>query len=287
MLNRIMTPRPIRKIFLLIFFLLITRYAYIDIKSIFVQYQTMNKILLFIIFLIALGMGLWAAPPLSLSAGGGGLLGYTFTRYTLEADTPDRENMKSIQTMDRFNYGGFLFFDATYGEFALSLRGGENSYSETMDAPGIHTVDRGTGSEMTLGFSLLGKYPFTINEKISLFPLLGIEYQVALLEWRKPDGDIVHDRTKGDLEADLDKNGNTYALSAWNSFTIDIGAGFDYKFKERLFLRNELLFSFRLQTPYETGALEMAREKSNAGTPTLTGLTGGPTLRTSIGYRIK
>jgi hypothetical protein len=266
----------------------------------------MRKILLIIFFTFLLVTGLHAA-PLSLSAGGGGLLGYTFTRYTLEADTASGGDMKSVQNMDRFNYGGFLFFDATYGEFALSLRGGRNSYRETLDAPGfgpaINDQGKGTGTEMTLGLSLLarpqlvfqlikplshlGKPSFRMNEKISWSPLLGMEYQIALLERRKPDGDRVYDRTKGELEADLDKDGNTYALSAWNSWTIDIGVGFDYQLKERLFLRNELLFSFRLQTPYETGALEMARHQTDAGTPTLTGLTGGPTLRTSIGYRFK
>jgi opacity protein-like surface antigen len=246
----------------------------------------MKKILLFISFAVLLVMGLWAK-PISLSAGGGGLLGYTFTRYTMEADAPG-EKMKSVQTMDRFNYGGFLFFDATYAEFALSFRGGKNSYSEKMDAPGTHTLDKGTGSEMALGFSLLGKYPFTVNEKITLFPLVGVEYLLALQELRKPDDwSSTHDRTKGELEADLDKNDHTYPLSAWNSFTVDVGAGLDFNLKERLFLRNELLFSFRLETPYETGALAMARNKFDAGIPTLVGLTGGPTLRISIGYRIK
>jgi hypothetical protein len=195
--------------------------------------------------------------------------------------------------MDRFNYGGFLFFDATYVEFALSLRGGRSAYKETMEqrlAGGAWSSlpgdpETGSGTEMTLGFSLLGKYPFRVNEAITWFPLLGVEYQAALLEWRKPRGDVVHDRTDGDLAADLDKNGKPYPLSAWNSFTIDLGAGLDCRISERLFLRNELLFSFRLRTAYETGALEMTKHQFSASDVTLKGLTGGPTLRTSLGYR--
>ncbi|GHV47085.1 hypothetical protein AGMMS49546_36280 [Spirochaetia bacterium] len=248
-------------------------------------------------FMVLLAMGLYGLPPFSLSAGGGGLLGYTFTRYTLEGDgalDPNTNgNIKLSQSMDRFNYGGFLFFDATYGEFALSLQGGRNSYGETLDrrlagGPWATVSDyKGTGTEMLLGLSLMGKYPFKVNEKISWFPLVGIEYQIALLEWRKRDGDKVRDRTKGKLDEDLDKNGNSYPLYAWNSFAIDVGAGFNYKIRDRLFLRNELLFSFRLQTPYETGALEMTKNKFHASNVSLVGLTGGPTLRTSIGYRFK
>ncbi|GHV32550.1 hypothetical protein AGMMS4952_23090 [Spirochaetia bacterium] len=240
-------------------------------------------------------MGLPAA-PLSKSAGGGGLVGYTFTRYTLDAegslDPLIPGNIKSTQTMDRVNFGGFLFFDATYGVAAVSLRGGNNSYSETMDQKlnGGSWVsisdDEGTGTETTLGFSLLGKYPFRVTEKITWFPLIGAEYQIALLEWRTPQGDTAHDRTSGELSADIDKDGHSYPLSAWNSLTVDLGAGVDYQLKGPLFIRNELTFSFRLQTPYETGAQEMTTHRFNASDIVLAGLTGGPTLRTSVGYRL-
>jgi hypothetical protein len=229
-------------------------------------------------------MGLPAA-PFSLSAGGGGLLGYTFTRYTLEAEAGSDGHIKSVQTMDRFNYGGFLFLDGTYGVFAVSFRRGQNSYEETIDTPYGNTNDIGAGTEMALGFSLLGKYPFRLTQKITWFPLLGVEYQMALLEQRTPQGDTVHDRSKGELAADLDKDGKPYALSAWNSLTVDLGAGLDYQIKGPLFVRNEFLFSIRLETPYETGAKEMTKHQFNASDIALAGLTGSPTLRTSVGYR--
>jgi hypothetical protein len=244
----------------------------------------MKKILFFIIFSVFLVIKLTAL-PLQLNAGGGGLLGYTFTRYSLEGNAGSAGHIKSTQTMDRINYGGFLFFDATYGEIAVSLRGGRHSYEEEMVTTFGNPNSTGTGTEMTLGFSLLGKYPFRVNEKITWFPLLGVEYQAALLEWRKPQGDIVHDRTDGELAEDRDKNGKPYPLSAWNSLAIDVGAGFDCRIGERLFLRNELLFSFRLRTAYEAGVLEMTKSQLSLSDIALKGLTGGPTLRTSLGYR--
>jgi len=223
------------------------------------------------------------AADFSLSAGGGGLLGYTFTRYALEGGM-----VKSTQSMDRINYGGGVFFDAAYGEFAVMFQGGNNSYAEKMDYGATSLADsKGRGSEASLGFSLLGKYPFRINEKIAWFPLLGAEYQIALVEKRRPkDGAITYDRAKGYLVEDRDKNGKPYPLSAWNSWWIDVGAGVDYNITGRLFLRGELLFGFRLRADYETGALEVVQNPPvNAKDPKLTGLTGGPALKIAAGWR--
>jgi hypothetical protein len=218
----------------------------------------------------------------SLSAGGGGLLGYTFTRYTLEGG-----DVTSTQSMDRLNYGGWLFFDATYGEFTVMFQGGNNSYAEKMDY-GVTSLANSTGRgyEASLGFSLLGKYPFRINEKISWFPLLGIEYQIALVEKRQPEDGVTYNRTKSYFPEDNDKNGKPYPLSAWNSWWIDIGAGLDYNITGLLFLRSELIFGFRLRTDYEKGALEVVQNPPvNVKDPKLTGLTGGPALRIAAGWR--
>jgi hypothetical protein len=231
--------------------------------------------------LISLSINVFAA---DFSLGGGGLLGYTFTRYTLEGG-----NAKSTQSMDRVDYAGFLFFDAAYGEFAILIQGGNNSYSENMlYSTTSLTNDKGTGSEACLGLSLTGKYPLEINEKLSWFPLLGLEYQIALMERRRPEGEAEYNRAngKGVSPADTDKDGNSYPLSAWNSLWVNIGAGLDYSLRERFFLRGELLFGFRLQTPYETGALEVVKKQFNVDNPALGGLTGGPALKICIGYRL-
>ena len=249
------------------------------------------KLMPVIQFGVILSWAAWAT-DFSLSLGGGGLLGYTFTRYTMQGDTKSGGAIYSLQTMDRFDYGGFLFFDATYAEVAVLIRGGSNSYREIMDnkalssSSWIHLSDRnGSGMEMSFGFSLLGKYPFKVTEQIALFPLLGLAYHIALLEWRRPDGGIVYDRTTGKLPEDRDKDGNSYPLSVWNSLWIDIGAGFDYMFSGHWYLRGEVLFGFRLPTGYENGALEMVKHQFKVPDPKLTGLTGNPTFKIALGYR--
>ena len=251
------------------------------------------------IMMIITASGAFAA-NFSLSAGAGGLLGYTFTRYNLtcEGNLPggDRSSILSRQSMDRFNYGGFIFFDATYAEISVMFQGGYSSWAESVDiTPHGHSTERfaygeGLGSEMSVGFSLAGKYPFAISEKITLFPLLGAEYRISLRQWRQPDGEKTYDRADpltwdGDKPEDRDKNGNPYPLSAWNSIQINVGAGFDYTITGPLYLRGELIFGFRLMTGYETGALETTKTMFSAPDPRLAGLTGGPDFRIGLGYR--
>jgi opacity protein-like surface antigen len=224
--------------------------------------------------------GLYAL-DFSLSAGGGPFLGYTFTRYTLEGDSSGGGSVKSVQSMDRFDFGAFVFVDATCAEASVSLQSGSGSYREAMD-----NIDfKGMHYETLLGLSLMGKYPVVLNKRWSLFPMAGVEYLIALVERRQPDGGRVVDRTGGTLPSDRDKNDHPYPLSAWNALLIKIGAGADCTLSRYIFLRGEFLYGFRLQTEYETGALEMAKDMLNISSPRYYGLTSGPSLKIAVGYR--
>lgn len=246
----------------------------------------MNKekiIILFVLLIIPINVFAFEWPDFSIGTGGGGLIGYTFTRYTLKAG-----DAKSTQDMDRFNLGAFVFADFTYAELSLSYKFMRNSYREKMVIEGGDPVlTTGTGQEMSLGISLLAKYPFKINNKFTWFPLLGFEYEIALQQLRKPNDGLyegyVVDRTDGRLMEDWDKDGNPYPLSAWNSWNIILGAGTDYYLTQNLFLRGEFLFGFRLPTGYELGALDMI--KGTLGSAKLGGINGSPTIKIAIGYR--
>ena len=220
---------------------------------------------------------LWAA-EFSLSAGAGGLVGGLFTRYKA---TSGLDKIK--QEVNQFNYGGLVFFDATYAELAVTIQGGANSYEETMIQLGNPTPMAGKGWETMLGFSLLGKYPFNPAEKFSIFPLIGIEYQLSLAQKRRKDGGITYKRTDGVYE--YDKYNLPYKNSVWNSFWIHVGVGTDFKFIKSFFLRSELLYSFRLMTDYESDGLEKMKKVLGDPSPSLGGLTSGPSLRLSAGWR--
>ncbi|MDR0732411.1 MAG: autotransporter domain-containing protein [Treponema sp.] len=223
----------------------------------------------------------------SISAGGGGLAGGLFTRYTLDA-RGKLVDISSAQRVDQFNYGGFVFVDATWVELAMGLQGGtytlrESTSLKSGSVPISESSARHTGMETMLGLSLLGKYPFRLNTRLTLFPLAGLEYQIALREYRKPEVGSLYDRTDGIRESD--KNGNAYSLSAWNSLLVDIGAGLDIARYSGLFLRVELVYGFRLPTPFETDNLEKVKKMAGAPDPRLGGLTSGPVLKIALAYR--
>jgi opacity protein-like surface antigen len=229
----------------------------------------------------------------SLSFGGGGFLGGLFTRYTLAARGTVAGipvEVVSKQELNQFNYGAYLFFDATWAEFSVSLQRGTGTYKEAMSADSsregtLFGLDgRGAGSEIMTGLSLLGKYPFRLSRQCAVFPLAGFAYHIALLEYRDPEKFKGYDRTDGIRE--IDSKGNAYRLSAWNSFFIAIGAGLDFKLNSRLFLRTEWLYAFRLMTPFELDALGKVKKMTGALNPKLSGLTSGPVLRFGLGYTL-
>lgn len=197
-------------------------------------------------------------------------------------------DIASVQRLDQFNYGGFLFVDATWVELSLGLQGGaytlrEGTSLKSGSTPLSESSARYTGMETMLGLCLLGKYPFTLNKRFTFFPLAGLEYQIALREYRDPEPGSLYDRTDGIRESD--KNGNAYTLPAWNSPLVDIGAGLDIALYPGLFLRTELLYGFRLPTLFERDNLEKVKKMAGAPNPRLGGLTSGPALKIALGYQ--
>jgi len=225
--------------------------------------------------------------------GAGAHAGGLFTRYKLSANGKiegDPVDINAAQTMNQFNCGAFLFFDAAWVEFSAGVQRGINSYEETMIAASpsiddITTTSRGEGSEVMLSLALLGKCPFTLSENFIVFPLAGLEYQITLMQFRQPEGRRQYDRTDPE-RGETDADGKIYALPVWNSLFIVVGGGMDYRLSSSLFLRTELLYGFRLQTFYETDSLEKAKKGVNAQEPKLGGLTSGPTLRIAAGWRL-
>jgi hypothetical protein len=222
----------------------------------------------------------------SFSTGGGSLIGGVFTRYSLAANgIREGATVKGdiIQEINKFNYGGFVFFDATFGEFSVFLQNNVNNFSETTELSVLNSSSSGMGRETMFGFSLLGKYPFVLSEKFTWFPLLGVEYQISLRQSRtQPDG-FVYDRTDGLREKNAD--GKAYKLSDWNAFWINLGIGVDFTLTTIFFIRGEFLYSFRLMTPYEQDALVITKNMTGDSDPKLGGFTSGPALRMAVGYK--
>ena len=256
-----------------------------ELKYLYGVGSGMKKTLIFLVFAITLCGNLYA---LDFSVGAGGLIGGVFTRYSLKADgmkDGSRFKVDAGQDMNQFNYGGLVFFDATYMELSIIIQNGVNNWRQILDVYGLesNTPAKGDGWESMLGFSFMGKYPFRLMERFTLFPLLGVDYQVALVQQRtQPDG-YIYDRNDGLREQD--KDGKALKLSDWNTFFVNVGCGADFAFARNFFVRGEILYSFRLMTSYETKNLAYMKAMTGDNNPKLSGLTSGPSLRLSAGYR--
>jgi hypothetical protein len=161
----------------------------------------MAKKRLGLVFFMALPLLTAPGADFSLSAGAGGFLEGLFTRYTLKA-SGDLVDVDVVQRIDQLNYGASLFIEIPWLEFSAGFLAGNNRYREDTsmvsgETPLSPRNDAGTGREMMLGLGLLGKYPFSLGNRLTVFPLAGLEYQIALLEYRKPDRFKGYHRTDG------------------------------------------------------------------------------------------
>jgi hypothetical protein len=108
--------------------------------------------------------------------------------------------------------GAFMFLDATFAELSVGYATGRTIIRTK--SGGQTTKDSAT--LRVLDVDLLGKYPFNLGSRISLFPLFGVNYQHAF--------------SSGDE----------------NTWRIRLGGGMDFKVTEKLYLRVQGLSGFRL-----------------------------------------
>jgi hypothetical protein len=198
----------------------------------------MAKKIIVIMILAAFGAaGAFAQPKFRLSGGVGEYITSDFgggveatARMT---DTWGEVWQRKIGHM-KTPYGGagvFWFLDATYVELNMGLFGAFGSWEENRRAyPTRRTTIKhemvGVGGDI----GLTVKYPFSVNEKLEIFPLLGITYRTMLM-------------TLDNKEYENSENFDTL----WFKF----GGGFDYSFIDIVYLRVGILYGFRLKNKYE------------------------------------
>ena len=91
----------------------------------------------------------------------------------------------------------------------------------------------------------MGKWPFQVGSRFTVFPILGMDYLVSLSQKRTNSFGKVYDRSK------TQENGLSFELSDWNGFHVRLGAGMECALNESLFIRSDLLYGIRLMTGYE------------------------------------
>jgi hypothetical protein len=205
----------------------------------------MKKIAVLGVLLAVLSVSAFALPEVKMSAGGG---------FFLQDYWTTRENSGISAKYNQFDWGIFGLFDATYVEANLGLAFGTYTYPVS--------ITPFTASTTHLVLSLYGKYPFAVNEKITIFPLLGFDYNV-LLSYKYMGGSF----SRSDL---------TYS-DYYDAFLISFGVGFDYDIGQSLYFRGEGRWGFRLHTKQEKKDLD-----------TYSGLnifSTGPKFTAAVGYK--
>jgi len=183
------------------------------------------------------------AQGISLAAGGGLLLDWSTNNGVKYGSNYMGNN--------NLSFGGFGFFDATYGEADISFAYGSLSAYKSGNVT-IHLQDV---SAFQLSFSFLGKYPIGIGS-VTLFPLLGISYNMVL-----------------SAKNDSGSNGDPSDL---NQFGFLIGGGLDFPLTSAIFLRGETLLHIRL--PCEEWS-----DYAVGGADTTIGF--GPRIKVGVGYK--
>jgi hypothetical protein len=225
----------------------------------------MAKKSLVVLFIAAFAVGGAFAQAGFFSVGVGGFIGGDFGGG-VEGEASGFSAKAKFET-PYFGGGGYAFVDATYVELSLAVFGGSGKFKMTYG---------GQSSDLDISITnfnigLLGKYPFTINDKLSLFPLLGIDYQICLSA-ENEDGDEI----KG-----VDGNGGSGDFSAlWFKF----GGGLDYSFTEKIYLRFEALYGIRLENKFENDLQDYVQVPGVVVT-TKTLLGHGLTAKLAVGYK--
>jgi hypothetical protein len=196
---------------------------------------------------------------LDLSAGGGVYFAQTYSYAK-------KEGYDAVHSIGNNNFGAVLFFDAAYAELGLNLGG----YNYGFSAIGSDNFSYTRGfNGFNLGFSLYGKFPFTVGS-VKLFPLLGMDSQLGLAYL---DDQLNELRTRRN---DLSKG---TAADLYNSAWIKFGAGVDADLTKSLYLRTTFLYGFKFYSTKESDLKDDLDIKDL--------VYSGPTFRIAVGYKFK
>jgi hypothetical protein len=239
----------------------------------------MKKLVTMLLCMTVCGAALFAQegaekpkPVFGISAGAGGFIGGDFGGGAEGSVSMGGQSLSMKSEFPYFGGGGFAFLDATYAELTLGFYGGGGTRTTTQETGGS---SQSTDTDMSFTYfniGLLGKYPFAINQKLSVFPLLGIEYDICLSA-KTEDGD--------EYEG-MDGEGGPGDFSAlW----FKLGGGLDFLFTEKIYLRFEALYGLRLASKAETDMKDMLDEKLGSDAETKTLLGHGLTAKLAVGYK--
>ncbi len=199
------------------------------------------KRLLFVLVIASLAAGAFA---LDFGVGGGLSAASVCQKFSAEQYLVWDSYTDQFTTVP---WGFAAFLDATYGQMSLGLRTHGNTHEKWTGVNGGFTLSDDVDDNYCTGYlsiGLLGKYPFHLG-KLSVFPLLGIEYDLNL--WAK-------DETGADRKASM----TAQQIADLDQFWFKAGAGMDFSLAKNLSLRSELTLGIKLLNQTERDRIDGA-----------------------------
>jgi hypothetical protein len=232
----------------------------------------LKKTLSILAFFILFSSALFAVEfPLSLGLGGS----FGIDSSVISADLSDTIAKQSYSS---YAYGLLIFFDMRFAEIGMGFSGLSTTvnHSESFrKATGIDPEEM-TLSGNTLFLSLYGKYPFQLSSSLSLYPLVGIEAEIVM-SMRYGSDSLYGARIKGDSY-----QGNA---DDWTAVWFRFGIGSDFHLNEGVFLRSELTFGIKANTPREKAIISAITKQGDYTNISSYGIGGKLTI--SVGYTFK
>jgi hypothetical protein len=243
----------------------------------------MSKKIFIAAFLLAAAAAVFAV-DFGLSAGGGAFLGGNFTKSETDVTKGVLGSTGGMDTSNdvalayktkTFDVGAFIFLDATYVELSAAyiaeigkVTGESNS---TTDLTGYSMGIVNTKTDIDENYishvlivDLLGKYPFALSEKLTVFPALGVGLKFPF--GGNAQSDKAHDVTWGVVGK--------------------AGAGLDLSLTQVLFLRCEALFAYQFASDQEA-KIEMPEDGPGYDFQFKdVGYNMGPQVKIGVGYKI-
>jgi opacity protein-like surface antigen len=238
----------------------------------------MKKVVAMLLCMTVCGAALFAQETVfDISAGAGGFVSGDFGGGVEGSASLAGQLFSMKYEMPYFGGGGFLFLDATCAELTLAFYSGSGTMTMTTESPGDSQSQNSDMSTMSFNISLLGKYPFEVNQEFSVFPLLGVEYDICL-------------SAKDEAGEYKDRDGKE-APGDFSALWFKLG-GLDFSFTEKIYLRFEALYGLRLASKAENDikdltdeVLKSLKEDYGADVETKILLGHGWTAKLAVGYK--
>ena len=149
--------------------------------------------------------------------------GFVFDGGRVGGMSASGQGASSSDYLRHTGFGGFLFVGASFAELAIAFMGGPATDQWEFSEGGVTESGSHSGSFTALDFSLALKLPMPFSDNMTVFPMLGIGYNVVLAS-RDEDGNDMFDSSD-------------FSASDLSTFRIALGGGADFAINEGMFFR--------------------------------------------------